>query len=352
MRERESKTFAKAIAKLLRGKKRTPYSWKSKRKRMIILGVVCCSYFSPIDAQKSSNAPPLWIEVKSSLTHFVQSIDSNQNKENGAIYLNAKEIELWEQTKKITERYIEYPSSYIKGINPLAPSWIKAKDALDDFINLITFLRIPDQYSDQRKEIAYAPNKAEIIKAWKRAYEAVNSCIEETRRISNQPSITYADIKIMGSTHITCQQAEQWAAARGATKEFISLAKIYWELAPSMGVNPWIAYCQAAKETGYGHFRGIIDRTFMNPCGLKKTDKKGDLPEDHHRFDSWRHGVSAHLDHLALYAGASGYPKEDTKDPRHFDWIRGRATTVLALGGNWGASKEYGIELLKLVRSV
>ena len=51
------------------------------------------------------------------------------------------------------------------------------------------------------------------------------------------------------------------------------------------------------------------------------------IAEAHKRFDSWEDGISAHVDHLALYAGAAGYPKEGTLDPRHFESLFGRCPT-------------------------
>lgn len=58
-------------------------------------------------------------------------------------------------------------------------------------------------------------------------------------------------------------------------------------------------------------------------------------PNAHQRFNTWDEGVQAHLDHLALYAGATDYPRSNTYDPRHFVTVKGNAVTVNALGGKW-----------------
>ena len=71
-------------------------------------------------------------------------------------------------------------------------------------------------------------------------------------------------------------------------------------------------------------------------------------PNAHQRFNTWDEGVQAHLDHLALYAGATGYPKSNTYDPRHFVTIKGKAVTVNALSGTWAPSLTYGEEINKL----
>ncbi|WP_163213417.1 glucosaminidase domain-containing protein [Bacteroides sp. 519] len=149
-----------------------------------------------------------------------------------------------------------------------------------------------------------------------------------------------------------CEAAKEWAYRRNATPEFIKLAEIYWEQACRIGINPVIAYCQAAKETGYGHFGGIVDVGAKNTCGMKRRGRNGDHLSDHMRFESWRDGVLAHLDHLALYAGVSGYPKAQTKDPRHYKYLKGIAPTVRKMGSIWASSHYYGEELIGLIKSL
>lgn len=158
------------------------------------------------------------------------------------------------------------------------------------------------------------------------------------------------DIKIISETKVTEKQAEAWAKSKGATDTFISLAQLYWKYAPEHGgVNPGIAYVQAAKETGFGNFGGVIDASYKNPCGLKTSAGGADSdPNAHQRFNTWDEGVQAHLDHLALYAGASGYPRSSTYDPRHFITIKGTVVTVNALGGKWAPSLTYGEEINQL----
>lgn len=155
---------------------------------------------------------------------------------------------------------------------------------------------------------------------------------------------------ILGAASATVCQAKAWAKAKGASDVFITLADIFWKLSPTAGVNPVVAYCQSAKETGYGKFGGVIDESYKNPCGLKKTEGGGDYDKEaHQRFASWDEGIQAQLDHLALYAGASGYPKTDTPDPRHFAFIAGTAKTVEALGGKWAPSTTYGQDIVKMM---
>lgn len=156
---------------------------------------------------------------------------------------------------------------------------------------------------------------------------------------------------ILATATATLSRAQAWAKLNGATAVFIDLARIYWGFATTRGgVDPAVAYCQAAKETGFGKFGGVIDATFNNPCGMKTETGGGDKdPAAHMRFKSWDDGVKAHLDHLALYAGAPGYPRKDTTDPRHFIYVTGKATTVEALSEAWAPSTTYGQEITALM---
>ncbi|MBL4932609.1 cell wall-binding repeat-containing protein [Clostridium paridis] len=164
-------------------------------------------------------------------------------------------------------------------------------------------------------------------------------------------------IPIIAAPTASQSQMEAWAKNHGATQTFISLAKLYYTYAPSHGgIDPVVAYAQAAKETGFGNFGGVLDESFKNPCGLKTTKGGDDTdPAAHQRFASWDQGVKAHLDHLALYAGADGYPKADgqTDDPRHFPSIYGTAgNSVANLGVKWAPSSTYGTEIINYINEI
>jgi len=153
---------------------------------------------------------------------------------------------------------------------------------------------------------------------------------------------------IEGASFTNQATAERWAENQGASARFRLNAALYWELAPPRGIRPEVAYSQSAKETGYGHFGGVIDASFRNPCGLKTTaGGDNDDPNAHMHFTTWRQGITACIDHLALYAGAPGYPRSDTPDPRHFPSVYATAPTVERLGGHWAPDPDYGRSIVR-----
>ena len=182
------------------------------------------------------------------------------------------------------------------------------------------------------------------------------------------------NVNIVSTSDASLEKIEAWARSKNATETFVSLAKIYKKYGESRGGINWVlAYVQAAKETGYGRFGGVLDESFCNPCGLKNPAGGSDYdPNAHKKFDNWDQGVSAHLDHLALYAGADNFPKTsyidkwkaeglatgETYDPRHSEgWypsLYGTATTILSLGGNqkWNSNINYGADLFNLLEDM
>lgn len=168
---------------------------------------------------------------------------------------------------------------------------------------------------------------------------------------------------ILGEALIPADAASAWAATRGAEYWFTRLALEYWLLFPEAGVRPEVGYAQFCLETGFGKFGRAVTREHHNPCGLKIPDPAGLSDSDanaHQRFPTWPAGIGAHRDHLALYAGAGGFPRTYTKtdktrwtgatwDPRHFPYLHGRSSGgVIDLGGEgkWAPNPDYGQSIL------
>lgn len=185
------------------------------------------------------------------------------------------------------------------------------------------------------------------------------SIISVSTFLCNKKENAYAaevvqDINIISDTDILPESAKEWARRRGATSTFINLVDLYYKYSKDHGkVNPAIAYAQSALETGYGRYGSVLGEECKNPCGMKQTQGGGDYDASiHMRFATWDDGVTAHLDHLALYAGAKGYPVKDTKDPRHFNELYNKCPTVKSLGGCYAPSLTYGDTVLELYNSL
>lgn len=176
--------------------------------------------------------------------------------------------------------------------------------------------------------------------------------IKNTKTVEKSTSAT----QILSKPTVAVEQMQKWAKSKNNNKEFISLAELYYKLSVERGINPAVSYAQFAHETGFLYklkSAAGLDESYHNPCGLKVPQGGGDYDKNAHmKFATWQDGISAHLDHLALYAGAKGYPRENTLDPRHFPYLFDSATTVEELGGKWAPSAEYGQKLLKYVKEM
>lgn len=152
---------------------------------------------------------------------------------------------------------------------------------------------------------------------------------------------------ILGPTQIRETTAKDWALDRGGEPWFsMVLPDLYWDFAPSFGVRPDVAFVQACKETGFGKYGRAVTPAHHNYCGLKvRQPGADDAAASHAVFHTPEVGVIAHIEHLALYAGAMGFPRTDPVDPRHFASLYGTATNVKALSGKWAPSKTYGDEI-------
>jgi N-acetylmuramoyl-L-alanine amidase len=152
---------------------------------------------------------------------------------------------------------------------------------------------------------------------------------------------------ILDRTVASQREARLWARDNGAPLWYRSLVPLFWSVAKARGVRPDGAFAQSAKETNFGRFGGVVDTSFRNPCGIKtRAGGANNDPNAHARFPNWLTGIQACVDHLALYAGAPGYPRANTADPRHFASIRGTATTFQRLGGRWAPNRLYGTSIV------
>lgn len=185
-------------------------------------------------------------------------------------------------------------------------------------------------------------------------------------------------MNIIANSSATLNQCINYTnSIKNANKLCKELVPIIYEESIVRGIDPAISIAQAYKETGYFNFGGVIDASYHNVCGLKIPQGGGDKdPEAHKKFNNWTDGINAFLDHLALYAGASGYPKYSeelekyykekgikydsvnlkkkgtTEDPRHFTYLYGKCKTVESLSGNWAPSSSYGKDIIDISNKI
>lgn len=183
-----------------------------------------------------------------------------------------------------------------------------------------------------------------------RLISAVANAIDEHLRYKLGEN---TDLDILSKPTCTVEMMKAYAKAKNAHTTFIELAQTFYDVSVRYGVDPCITYAQSGKETAFFNFGGVLDLSFKNPCGMKTTEGGGDYDKNaHKRFDTWEQGITAQVEHLALYAGHKEAPFPNAVDPRHFPYIKGKAKTVRQLGGNWAPSAVYGEDVLRRTKEI
>jgi len=199
-------------------------------------------------------------------------------------------------------------------------------------------------------ECGFMDNKEESKLLMSENYRELIACslFKSINEIFNINIDEVEGFKIIGEPTTTIKQMKQWATERNANQLFIDTADIFYKVAVKEGCDPTVVYAQSAKETGFFRFGGVIDASYHNTCGLKISNGGGNYdPNAHNKFKDWEEGITAHVHHLLLYAGSDGYPLADTPDPRHFNWIFGKAPVVEMLSGKWAPSPTYGQSIIE-----
>jgi N-acetylmuramoyl-L-alanine amidase len=189
----------------------------------------------------------------------------------------------------------------------------------------------------------------------KDALEDVGAAIAEARSaflgVSSAPSAeSKRGVPIAaGRPTADRRRVHRWADSKRCADVFHDIIDGGWEHAGDIGIDAAVFVAQAAKETGFGRFAGVIDASFHNSCGLKTAaGGDNDDPAAHMRFPDWDRGTRAHCAHLALYAGVlTPAQAKRLGDPRAFESIHGVAPTVQELGGKWAPDPAYGRSIVR-----
>ncbi len=200
-----------------------------------------------------------------------------------------------------------------------------------------------DEGSNEEKE-----NKEEEIEEEEKEGEDKEE--ENKNEDDSEPGSSGEETQILGQAEVSLDEAVSWAQSNNAHQRYVDAAPYYWEFGEKTGIRPEVLYAQAAYETGFGRFGGIVPAEYNNWAGIKKGGVNGDEPEDHEEFASPEDGVRAHFNHMGAYVGIS--PVGETHDrydsATRMSWA-GKVETVEDLSGKWAPSDSYHERIVEMI---
>ncbi len=155
---------------------------------------------------------------------------------------------------------------------------------------------------------------------------------------------------IASAALVSLPEAQKWAEGKKAHQRYIDIAPLYWEYGRKTGIRPEVLYAQAALETGFGHYNGLVPSEYNNWAGIKIGSSSGNKPEDHQQFDTPQEGVRAHFNHVSAYVGLE--PIGEPHDRYHLiirlNWA-GTVETVEGFSGKWAPSPAYHERIVRML---
>lgn len=259
---------------------------------------------------------------------------------------NASGIEVWYyENKELPQAICDKMCQYTSAINR-GPKQNKALEVLNS-------TKMPAVLV----ECGFLSNKEETQLLINETYQdklvrGLSEAILEKYKIVVKPGPVHTPI--MAKPRASVAQMQAWAKSMGSTEIFTKNALLYTQICQSVGVDSVMAYAQYALESGYGAHKGTVPESYCNPCGLKVSTGGADTDKNaHFKFNSWKDGITAHVDHIALYAGAPGYPKAKSLDPRHFPYLFNKYKNVEEIGAGWCPSNpKYSETLLRMMKEI
>lgn len=171
------------------------------------------------------------------------------------------------------------------------------------------------------------------------------------------------DVPIMGIAQATSTQLRTLLKSKNSAAP--DLVDLYLQIGQEYGIRGDIAFCQAAKETGWWKFTGDVQPIQNNYCGLyalgrplTEQDSCNGADPNYVWLEVGKHGatfispaagVEAHIQHLYAYATKKDLPPGKVIiDPRFklLDSKRGSAPCWQDLGGKWAPSTTYGQSII------
>lgn len=182
--------------------------------------------------------------------------------------------------------------------------------------------------------------------------------INENITVDVDPNVT-----IMGSSLVS-SEALKTVLRNNNPDVPENIVDLYLQIGRQYGIRGDIAFCQAAKETGWWKFGGLVKPYQNNYCGLSATGAPATGEEDLRGadssrvmfeqgvhgaiFDSPATGVEAHIQHLYAYVTVKSLPSgKILLDPRFKLVTRGIASTWSDLDGRWAVpGNGYGQSII------
>jgi len=155
---------------------------------------------------------------------------------------------------------------------------------------------------------------------------------------------------IVGPARVELSRAREWALSKNAHQRFLAVAPLYWDYGKKSGIRPEVLYAQAARETGFGHYGGVVPAEYNNWAGIKTADASGNEPEDHERFETPEEGVRAHFNHMSAYVGLDpiGEPHGRYELVLLISWA-GTIEKIEDLSGRWSPSPLYHEGIITMI---
>ncbi len=240
----------------------------------------------------------------------------------------------------------EYARALIRGdnfnLNEYTESSAAREAVLPEYVKLVNYesgklIRLKKNITDNRKEDNNIITETE-------------SDQESDQESADEEEVIITNTPLIGVSSITLPDAQDWAEGKKADQSFIDIAPLYWKYGEKCGLRPEVLYAQAAFETGFGSFEGLVPSEYNNWAGIKIGSSSGNEPEDHEQFDTPADGVRAHFNHLAAYVGLEplGDPHDRYYVITRFSWA-GTIETVEELSGKWAPSSTYHQRIVELL---
>jgi hypothetical protein len=164
---------------------------------------------------------------------------------------------------------------------------------------------------------------------------------------------------IAGGPHLTPDQVRRWLRSHNAHARLVDVVDAYFWFGAQRSIRPEILVAQAAKETGWGHYPGVVPASYNNFAGIKvRNGGPSNLKESHEQFSTPNDGVRGHVNHMDAYLRGTNSVPIDTPHARYYvirstSWA-GTIRTTQEMGQHWAEanSVSYGNHIDEMVREM